>query len=91
MSNFENGCLGRNLDDHCCYINGQVCPLLEENTEPGFRWTCGLRRRLGSWDKVIAHPQYATIKAHFEKFGYNCMTWPQKKCGTCGYEPTASG
>jgi hypothetical protein len=46
---------------------------------------------MGSWDKVIAHPQYATIKAHFEKFGFNCMTWPNKKCDTCGYDPTASG
>jgi hypothetical protein len=58
-------CLGRNLDDHCCYLKGKVCQFLEENTEPGFRWSCGLRRELGSWDAVLADPRYQPIKEHF--------------------------
>ena len=51
-------CYGRNAEDHCCYINGSPCKFLEENTEPGSRWTCGLRRELGSWQKVITDPRY---------------------------------
>ena len=78
-------CLGRNLDDHCCYLKGKVCQFLEENTEPGFRWSCGLRRELGSWDAVLADPRYQPIKEHFAPNGYDCKTWPGKfRCTTCG-------
>lgn len=75
-------CQGRNNDDHCCYVNGKPCPFLEENTEPGFRWTCGLRRELGSWDAVIADPRYVPIGEFFKPFGYNCKTWsdPEHPC-----------
>jgi hypothetical protein len=52
-----SGCHG-NGPDHCCYVDGQVCRWLEENTEPDRRWTCGLRRRLGSWEAVHADPRY---------------------------------
>ena len=51
-------CLGRNSDNHCCYLSGKVCQFLEENTEPDFRWTCGLRRELGSWNAVLEDPRY---------------------------------
>jgi hypothetical protein len=51
------GCHG-NGPDHCCYQEGRVCPFLEMNTEPGRRWTCGLRRTLGSWEAVHADPGY---------------------------------
>jgi hypothetical protein len=84
-----NKCLGRNSDDHCCYINGQVCSHLEENTEPGYRWSCRLRRELGSWDAVLSDPRYAPIKAAFAPHGYDCSTWPDRKCTTCGFDPSA--
>lgn len=81
-------CLGRNAADHCCYVEGRVCEFLEENSEPGFRWSCGLRRELGSWDAVLADPRYAPIKAAFAPYGYDCKTWPTKPCKTCGANET---
>lgn len=51
-------CFGRNLEDHCCYVNGAPCKFLEENTEPNMRWSCGLRRETGSWAKAILDPRY---------------------------------
>ncbi len=83
-------CLGRNLDDHCCYIKGKVCPFLEENTEKGFRWSCGLRRKLGSWDAVLANPEYQRVTAGAWAPGVNCRDWPDGGgwngigCSKCG-------
>lgn len=77
-------CLGRNAADHCCYVEGRVCEFLEENSEPGFRWSCGLRRESGSWDAVLADPRYAPIQAAFAPYGYDCATFPIKPCKTCG-------
>lgn len=79
-------CLGRNNDDHCCYIDGEPCPFLEQNTEPGFRWSCGLRRELGSWDAVIADPRYDTGKGSpghaFKNTPYgNCKKFLCPDCG----------
>lgn len=75
-------CLGRNSEEHCCWWGGKPCPFLEENTEPGFRWSCGLRRELGSWDAVINDPRYiegpATV---FAPLGMNCRDFP----GTLDY------
>jgi len=77
-------CKGRNLDEHCCWVAGKVCEFLEENTEEGFRWSCGLRRELGSWDTVLTDPRYQPLKIHFERNGYNCKTWSSERCGLCG-------
>lgn len=78
-------CLGRNLEEHCCWVAGEVCPHLRENLEPGYRWSCLLRYELGSWDAVLKDPRYKNIKEHFEIKGYNCKTWPNGfKCHTCG-------
>jgi len=83
-------CLGRNQEQHCCIIRNEVCRFLEENSEPGFRWSCGLRRELGSWDAVLADPRY---KEHVENSwadGINCRDWPDKwpegkpGCNICG-------
>lgn len=56
-------CDGRGDRDgnHCCYVDGQVCEFLEENTVPGRHWVCGLRRELGDWDLVHADPRYQPI------------------------------
>ena len=83
-------CLGRNLDEHCCWILGEVCEFLEENTEAGFRWTCGLRRELGDWDKVLKDKRYidGPHAAIYAKGGVaeggNCRDFPEVKCHTCG-------
>jgi len=75
-------CLGRNLDEHCCWVDGKVCKFLEENAEPGFRWSCGLRRELGSWDAVIKDPRYVSgILPLHRAEGMNCRDWPKKSAG----------
>ena len=66
----------RNLDDHCCYLQGVRCPYLEENVEEGFKWTCALRKELGSWDLVHVDPRYTqNIQPIWIKLGI-------KDCGT---------
>lgn len=81
-------CFG-NGDDHCCYVAGKACPFLEENTVPGRRWACGLRRELGDWDLVISDVRYKlNVAPHFGAM--NCRDWPDGKgvnsahCEQCG-------
>jgi len=77
-------CLGRNDADHCCYIDGVACPHLEENTEAGFRWSCGLRRQLGSWRKVIKSRDWKdTVGDSISAKGYTCETWPNDQYDGC--------
>ena len=70
--------------DHCCYIGG-VCPHLEEGTVPGRRWACGLRRELGSWDRVHVDARYQIVR---DRLGddFQCGDYPQRDitCGACG-------
>jgi len=78
-------CFGRNLNDHCCYIEGKQCPFLEENTERGQRWSCQLRRETGSWDAAIADPRYTDGEKSpgrfFSRFSYkNCRDFQCKDC-----------
>ena len=85
-------CKGRNLEDHCCWLKGKVCSYLEENTQPGFRWTCGLRRELGDWDAVLADPRYIeNVKPVLDgvygangRLGSTCRDWPEVQCNLCG-------
>lgn len=81
-------CFG-NRDDHCCYVSGEACRFLEENTVEGRRWACGLRRELGDWDSVIADPRYLEhIQPIFGEM--NCRDWPdgtgknRGQCDECG-------
>jgi len=82
-------CLGRNQDKHCCWINGKPCQFLEENSEPGFRWSCGLRRELGSWNAVLRDERYKKHVKGSWATGINCRDWPEKPkkskgCNICG-------
>ena len=82
-------CAG-NAKTHCCWLSGKVCKYLEENTVPSRRWVCGLRRKLGDWDAVLASPEYQKdVAPILERLGYNCKDWPDKpegmRCGDCGY------
>ena len=55
---------------------------------PGRRWACGLRRQLGSWEKVHADPGYTThVRPHWQPQGIaDCGDWPRQAetCATCG-------
>ena len=79
-----------NSDDHCCYLGEQgVCRYLEENTVPGRRWACGLRRQAKSWEKVYTYKRYQkNIRPALDKMGIkeNCGDWPPpgETCNTCG-------
>jgi hypothetical protein len=75
------GCHGNG--DHCCYLEGQRCPFLEENTIPGRRWVCGLRRELSSWDAVHRDPRYLTVVKPVlkAKGGCDCGDFPQRCSG----------
>jgi hypothetical protein len=66
-----------NGDTHCCYVAGQVCRFLEENTVPGRRWACGLRRTLGSWAAVHADAGYQEhVQPHWDAAGItSCGAW----------------
>ena len=87
-------CKGRNNDDHCCWLLGKPCPHLEENTQPGFRWTCGLRRELGDWDLVLedkryirdVHSVWVSLAKQADEPVVNCRDWPDGKnfCRNCG-------
>ncbi len=86
-------CLGRNKDNHCCYMNGQVCKFLEENSEPGYRWSCGLRRELGSWKAVLQDSRYLNevqpkldeMSKKLNKPKLTCENYPsgEWECGQC--------
>ena len=52
------GC-DRNLDEHCCgWGKYGTCKYLEKDTQKGFKWTCGLMRKYGTWEKVYATKEY---------------------------------
>jgi len=78
-------CSGRGTPggDHCCYVEGQVCRYLEENTVEGRRFVCGLRRRLGSWEKVHKHRGYRRhVQTVWDRVGIaSCGDWQPN--GTC--------
>ena len=48
-------------EDHCCYVEGKPCPFLEFGTMPGRGYVCGLKRELGTWERVHQDPRYSTI------------------------------
>jgi len=58
---------------------GVACPYLEEGTEEGYKWSCGLMRKYKSWSTVHETEEYKkNVQPIFEKLGI-------KKCGeyTC--------
>lgn len=83
-------CTGRGTasGDHCCYIQGNVCPFLEVGTEEGRTFTCGLRRELGSWDAVHMDERYQSqVQVVWDQVGISsCGEW-QPREGECCREP----
>ena len=77
----------RNLEDHCCWLGGGVaCPHLEEATQEGFKWTCGLYRKFGDWKKVHNSKEYKKdVQPFWNKHGkrldiYNCGDFTCVNC-----------
>jgi hypothetical protein len=76
--------------DHCCWFNGKVCKYLVENAAEGYRYSCGLKLKYGTWDRAMSSDEWMTdIKPLMEQIGYvglKCNEWPPKgvKCNTCG-------
>lgn len=61
-------CNGRgDSGDHCCYVDGQVCPLLTFiNGQP----RCSLMLKYNDWNKVYNDEQYLTlVKPSWERCG----------------------
>lgn len=74
-------------DGHCCWINGKVCPYLEENTIEGRRWACGLLREHGDWEKVYQTEGYRRdVQPTLDRIGWGqCGEYPGDNiCGECG-------
>ena len=85
----QNACHG-NGEDHCCYVDGQVCSFLEVDTMPGRHWVCSLRRTLGSWTAVHADPGYiAKVASVWLRTGTPpCGLWKIKgQCCFGRYQP----
>ena len=61
-------CTGNGVQ-HCCWVDGEVCPHLVENKVPGRRWACGLLDKFGSWAGVNESDEYEPIGAHWLTIG----------------------
>ena len=80
-------CLGTS-DTHCCWLQGQVCPYLEQYTMPDRRWACALMREYNDWDLVIASDRYqADVAPILGPMGITCKEWPRpdQVCHDCGH------
>lgn len=77
---------GGNGEDHCCYVNG-LCRYLEEYTMADRRWSCALRRTLGSWHEVHKDAGYKKYIQPMwnDRGGGSCGDWPTKGelCAAC--------
>lgn len=79
-------CAGNN-DDHCCWVDGKVCPHLEGNTVKDRRWACGLLVMCGSWEAVYETAAWRRhVKPFCDRTGVRCGDWPPEGqvCATCG-------
>jgi hypothetical protein len=81
-------CSGLTVGDHCCWVDGEICRFLEIDTVQGRHWVCGLRRELGSWDKVHADSRYLEhVRPFWQRFNpsLNCGDWPPagETCVVC--------
>lgn len=90
-----NYCTGRGtLDgDHCCYVQGEPCRYLTVNPQGSERrFECSLRRELGSWEAVHAHPGYKEyVQKIWDKVGIaSCGEWQPTK-GQCCREAEVNG
>jgi hypothetical protein len=79
-----------NIEDHCCWVAGEVCEFLQENTVPGRRWACGLLVKYGDWESVYIATEYDSVRTKFMDIKFDddmrCGDWPALgvKCNACG-------
>jgi hypothetical protein len=82
-----------NQPDHCCYVDGERCRYLVENTN-GRRWACGLFVALGSWDAVHADNGYLEhVQSVWDRAGIeSCGAWGPgtDQCCYAGTEVTVT-
>ena len=75
-------------DDHCCWIDGKVCPHLIERADGGRRWVCTMFEKWGSWEAMTADPAWIKdVKSCYDRIGLvNCGGWPRpgETCLECG-------
>lgn len=71
-----------NGKDHCCHLGKYgTCEFLEQDVVSGRKWSCRLRRLLGSWNRVHSNSVYLEqVKPKLEDIGItvNCGDWPQE-------------
>jgi hypothetical protein len=83
------------VDDHCCWLRGEPCRFLEEDTVPGRRWACGLLRELNSWGAVSADSRWIEhVKPTLDGLGISsCDDFPRpgETCATCGQAGKMTG
>lgn len=75
-------CTGRGdlRGEHCCWIDGAVCPFYDTSEGTPKDKACSLRRILGSWEAVYADARYqAVVQPTFDRIlpGYGCGDYPQ--------------
>jgi len=76
-------------DNHCCWVDGTLCPFFEVGTVEGRSIACGLRREHGNWNAVYQDPRWiATVKPMMDRLwpGLGCADLPRhgETCATCG-------
>lgn len=77
------------LDEHCCWLDGEQCRYLQENVN-GRKWACSLLLKYSSWSEVNVSSEYLTdVKPKLQKIfndDTNCGEWPRagESCAICG-------
>jgi len=75
---------------HCCVFNGYVCQYLLEDAVEGFKYSCALKLKYGTWDAVGASIENRRNVQHLmDAGGYaglKCYEWPPDgvRCNNCG-------
>lgn len=66
-----------NGEEHCCWVDGEVCRYLEVDTVPGRHWVCGVRRRYDTWEEAHQDPGYIeNVHSVWERTGTaDCGDW----------------
>lgn len=80
-------------DEHCCWVDGEVCPFFDATTKGPFWKRCTLRTELGDWELVHRDPRYTrAVKPVWKSQGIaDCGDWAPTvaaPCGSCGWDGT---
>ena len=74
--------------DHCCWVNGEVCPHFETDVD-GRSISCSLLRIHKNWNAVHKSAEYLQdVQPMWDRIhpGEGCGDWPgnTKVCAVCG-------